>query len=419
MNEPPGGESRPPSRLAPAGGARQQSLRTHNLALVLRAVVDTAAPLTRARIAAALGLTRATASDLVDRLIAARLVDELEPEVVGRAGRPGMLLAPHHGGVAGLGLEIQVDHLAVRVTALDGSSLGQARLAGDHRASDPRIVARRLGHLAERVVTQLPPHVELAGACVAVPALMRAGSGLVALAPNLGWSDVDLVGLLSRHPVLGALPIALGNDADLAARAETRARAVAGETGREEQSFLYIAGEIGIGGAIVVDGEPARGQHGWSGEIGHTVIDRSGPRCACGATGCLEQYAGLDVIRRRSGLPVETTVDQLLDRVHRSIRVRRSLQWASSAIGVAVATTLNLVDVDRVVLGGVYARLFDHLAPGIEREVRSRVLAARWAPVEVVAALTGPDSAATGAGWRVLDDVIADPSRWIAGHPRP
>ncbi|MEO5745832.1 MAG: ROK family transcriptional regulator [Terracoccus sp.] len=405
--------------LSPTGAARQQSLRTHNLALVLRAVVEAPGPLTRARIAGALGLTRATVSDLVDRLIAARLVDELEPELVGRAGRPGMLLAPHRGGVAGLGLEIQVDHLAVRVTTLDGSSLGEAREAGDHRASDPAVVARRLGRLAAQVITQLPLEIELAGACVSVPALLRSGSGIVALAPNLGWSGIDLIPLLAQHPDLGALPIELGNDADLSARAETRARAVAGGMARVEQSFLYIAGEVGIGGAIVVDGEPARGQHGWSGEIGHTVIDRSGPRCACGATGCLEQYAGLDVIRRRSGLSVETTADQLLDRARRSIRVRRSLQWASSAIGVAVATTLNLVDVERVVLGGVYARLFDHLAPGIEREVRARVLAARWTPVEVVAALAGPDSAAKGAGWRVLDGVVADPARWIADHSHP
>ena len=419
MNKPGDDRSRPGLHLPRAGAARQQSLRTHNLALVLRAVVEAPGRLTRARIAAALGLTRATASDLVDRLIAARLVDELETELVGRAGRPGMLLVPHRGGVAGLGLEIQVDHLAVRVTTLDGSSLGEARLAGDYRASDPAVVAHRLGRLAGQVITQLPPEVELAGACVSVPALLRSGSGIVALAPNLGWSGIDLVALLSEHPDLSILPIELGNDADLSARAETRARAVAGGMARDEQSFLYIAGEVGIGGAIVVDGEPARGQHGWSGEIGHTVIDRSGPRCACGATGCLEQYAGLDVIRRRSGLPVETTVDQLLDREQRSIRVRRSLQWAASAIGVAVATALNLVDVERVVLGGVYARLFDHLAPGIEREVRARVLAARWAPVEVVAALAGPDSAATGAGWRVLDGVVADPARWIAGHSRP
>lgn len=417
MNKPRDGRSRPVQSLSPAGAARQQSLRTHNLALVLRAVVEAPGPLTRARIAATLGLTRSTASDLVDRLIAARLVDELEPELVGRAGRPGMLLAPHRGGVAGLGLEIQVDHLAVRVTTLDGSSLGEARLAGDHRASDPAAVARSLGRLAGQVIAQLPPQVELVGACVSVPALLRSGSGVVQLAPNLGWSGVNLVELLCEHPALRTLPIELGNDADLSARAEARARAVADETVREEQSFLYIAGEVGIGGAIVIDGEPARGQHGWSGEIGHVVIDRSGPRCACGATGCLEQYAGLDVIRRRSGLSVETTVEQLLDRERRSIRVRRSLQWASSAIGVAVATTLNLVDVERVVLGGVYARLFDHLAPGIEREVRSRVLAARWAPVEVVAALAGPDSAATGAGWRVLDGVVADPAGWIAAHP--
>lgn len=417
MDKSPGSERRAVPSLSASSAAHQQSLRTHNLALVLRAVVDAPRALTRARIATEVGLSRATASTLVDRLIAARLVDELEPESLRRAGRPGVLLAPHCAGVAGLGLEIQVDHLTVRATALDGSSLGQARQAFDHRASDPAVVARRLGRLAEQVAGHLSPQVELAGACVSVPALLRSGSGIVALAPNLGWSAVDLKALLTKQPALSDLPITLGNDADLSARAEARARGIAGETARKDQSFLYIAGEVGIGGAIVVDGEPARGQHGWSGEIGHVVIDRSGPRCACGATGCLEQYAGLDVIRRRAGLPVGTTVDELLDRQPRSIRVRRSLEWAASAIGVAVATTLNLVDVERVVLGGVYSRLFDHLAPGIEQELSSRVLAARWAPVEVVAALAGPDAAAAGAGWRVLDEIVADPGRWIANRP--
>ena len=163
MNKRGDGESRPGPLLSSAGAARQQSLRTHNLALVLRTVVEAPGPLTRARIAGTLGLTRATVSDLVDRLIAARLVDELEPELVGRAGRPGMLLAPHRGGVAGLGLEIQVDHLAVRVTTLDGSSLGEAREAGDHRASDPAVVARSLGRLASQVITQLPPGTCISG----------------------------------------------------------------------------------------------------------------------------------------------------------------------------------------------------------------------------------------------------------------
>lgn len=399
------------------GAARQESLRTHNLALVLRSVVEATQPVTRARIAASSGLTRATASDLVDRLLAAGLVTELKTEVPGRAGRPGVLLAPAGRGVAALGLEVQVDHLSARVTALDGTALAHARRAGNHRSSNPGTVARQLARVASRALGGLPGGIEVVGACVSVPALLRAGGGVVQLAPNLGWTDVDFTSLLVRQPALQGLAVELGNDADLSARAETSARARAGETARDAQSFLYIAGEVGIGGAIVIGGEPSRGQHGWSGEIGHAVIDRSGPRCACGATGCLEQYAGLDVIRRRSGLGLDVTVEDLLDRVPRSVRLRRSLSWAADAIGVAAATALNLVDVERVVLGGVYASLFEHLAPGIEAQVRARVLAARWSPVEVERAIGGPDSAVIGAGLRVLDRIVADPAAWLASRP--
>ena len=87
---------------AARGAAQQASLREHNLSLVLRAIVEAPTPTTRARIATGLGVTRATASDLVDRLIDARLVDELTPELRSGAGRPGMLLAPAARTVVGV-----------------------------------------------------------------------------------------------------------------------------------------------------------------------------------------------------------------------------------------------------------------------------------------------------------------------------
>ncbi len=174
---------------------------------------------------------------------------------------------------------------------------------------------------------------------------------------------------LAEHLALQGIPLLLGNDADLSARAEVQARATAERTSRDDQSFLYIAGEVGIGGAIVVAGELARGQHGWSGEIGHAVIERDGPLCGCGAHGCLEQYAGRDVIMRSAGLPLDAPVETLLEAASRRGRASRALASAADAIGVAVATTLNLVDVERVVLGGIYARLFDHLRDGISAQV--------------------------------------------------
>jgi predicted NBD/HSP70 family sugar kinase len=83
---------------------------------------------------------------------------------------------------------------------------------------------------------------------------------------------------------------------------------------------------------------------------------------------------------------------------------------------VAVATTLNLVDVERVVLGGIYARLYEHLRQGISAQVNERVLAARWSPVEIGPALAGAGASLSGAGLRVLDEVVADPAGWIAAH---
>ena len=403
----------------PRGAAQQASLREHNLSLVLRAIVEAPAPTTRARLASGLGVTRATASDLVDRLIDARLVDELTPELRSGAGRPGMLLAP--AAEAGTGkqcppVEVQVDHLAVRATDLRGDLVAEARRDGDFRSSAPSTVLRQVARLAAPIVEGLADSVTIAGACVSIPALLRHGSGVVQLAPNLGWRDVDVLGILANHAALQEFPLLLGNDADLSARAEVQARAAAERTSRDAQSFLYLAGEVGIGGAIVVAGELARGQHGWSGEIGHAVIERDGPLCGCGAHGCLEQYAGRDVIMRSAGLSLDTPVDALLEAASRPGRARGALESAADAIGVAVATTLNLVDVERVVLGGIYARLYGHLRQGISAQVNERVLAARWSPVEIGPALAGAGASLSGAGLRVLDEVVADPAGWIAAH---
>ncbi len=408
-------ERAPERPLRDGAGARQASLRAHNLALALRQVLEAPEPTTRARIATASGLTRATVSDLVERLIAAGLVQELRPQASTGAGRPGMLLAPAAATVVGLGLEIQVDHLSVRATDLTGSCLEDERAEVDLRDSDPVAVAGALARLAGPVIERLTRRgIAVAGACVSIPAVLRAGAGPVRLAPNLGWRDVDLVALLERRPELAGIRCEIGNDADLAARAETRTRAGAGHPA---QSFFLVSGEVGIGGAIVVDGRLSTGQHGWSGEIGHVVIDRSGPVCGCGAHGCLEAYAGLDVIVRAAGLPVATGVPALLEQAERPGAALRSLEAAADAIGTAAATALNLVDVERVVLGGVYADLFDHLAPRVRRVVGERVLAARWSEVAVERSLAGPEAAVTGAGLRVLDRIIDHPAAWIESHP--
>jgi predicted NBD/HSP70 family sugar kinase len=395
--------------------ARQGSLREHNLALVLRHVLDAAAVTaatgapspSRADVATATGLARGSVSSLVDLLIGARLLAELPPVATARAGRPAVPLVPAAGTVAGLGAEVNVDYVGVQALDLAGEVLAQRTTAGDFRHSDPARVLALLARLVGEVRAELPVDARLAGMCLALPGLVDRVTGPLRLAPNLGWRDVDVVALLAAHPEIDGMSVRLANEANLAARAEARA-GVAG------QSFLYVSGEVGIGAAIVLDGEVFAGRHGWSGELGHTVVDQQGPRCTCGARGCLEQYAGKDALLRAAGRDVEEPVEALIAAVSAGDeRAARALRSAGEALGVALANFVNLVDVETIVLGGIYAPLAPWLTDAVVAQLRSRVLASAWEDARVGVAAGGVHAAMTGAAVVVLRAVADDPAAWL------
>jgi predicted NBD/HSP70 family sugar kinase len=395
-----------------ASAIRQANLREHNLGLVLRIIVDATSPHSRADIAATTGLTRATVSSLVDALIEARLVTELPPVMSQRAGRPAVPLIPAAGTIAAVGMEVNVDYLGVRMVDLSGAVLGQETRDGDFRGSDPARVIPELVGLYLKVTGSVEAAVRIAGAGLALPGLVDRTAGPVRLAPNLGWRDVDVASLF-RAELDGtagdSLPILLDNEATLAARAECDALRTLGL-----HTFLYLSGEVGVGGALVLDGSIFGGRHGWSGEIGHTVIDPDGPRCRCGATGCLEQYAGKDALMAAAGLDLGLPIDDLQRAAAAGDPAAvASFDTAAHALGTAIANAVNLIDVETVVLGGLYARLAGDLVPGIERVLAQRVLAAPWSAMRVRSAVVREAAAMTGAASAVLSQVIDHPSEWM------
>src|SRR6266511_4097236 len=225
--------------------------------------------------------------------------------------------------------------------------------------------------------------------------------------PNLGWRDVDAAAALSRSPAVADLPLTVDNEANLAALGELHASPPG------SGNFLYVSGEIGIGAGIVLDGALYRGARGWSGELGHVAVRPDGPRCRCGAQGCLEQYAGQETILRAARL-VDGTVQSLAERAATGDSAAlAALASAADALGVAVAGVVNLLDVDTVLLGGVYAPLAPWLVPGITAEIDRRVLTAAWSPVTVCAATLAGDAAVVGAAV-VVRPVRDNPERWLA-----
>lgn len=400
-----------PDQAMPA--ARQSFLREHNLSLLLRQIIDSPQPVSRAQLAKTTGLTRATVSALVDRLLAGSMIEELDPRVADGAGRPGVPLRPASSGVVGLGLGVQLDHVGARVVNLAGVVLEERIVPGNFRASDPQAVVGRLAELTDRMVATLTRRGErLAGVGVSVPGSVQKTTQVLRYAPNLDWYDVDVADLLRTHVDLGDLPVLVGNDADLAARAEARARSGARRTPRQEQSFLYVTCEVGLGGAIVVRGDLP---DGWSGDLGHIAVDRAGPPCGCGARGCLEQYAGRDTMLIRSGIGVGSSMDDLRRAVDAGERAPGlSVADAAEGLGVVISSTLNLVTLDTVVLGGAFVPIADLLVPTIDRHVKRRTFASRWQPISVEAGVAGPLAPLTGAALLVVDEVVANPTALLA-----
>ena len=390
-------------------GARPSSLRAGNLALVLRTVCAAAEPPSRADVAGATGMTRATAARLADELVAAGLLDEVERAPTARRGRPATPLAPGCR-FAALGLQVDAGLLAARVVDLRGHVVAEHVEDGDLVGSDPVPTLERLTGLALGLVDRLPRQLRLVGAGLALPGIVDVGDGVLLRAPNLGWSDQRPADVLARVLPEDLVPL-LGNEADLAAR--TVAETAPGRAG-PYRDFLYLSGQIGIGGAAVLAGRVMTGSSGWAGEVGHVCVDPAGPSCRCGSTGCLEQYAGRDALLAAAGLPRGSASGVLAARAAEGDPgALRALDTAGWALGVTLAGVLNVLDIPSVVLGGHLAELGDLLCPRVEAHLARRVLSARWRRPAIAAAPAAPGAGATGAALRALDAVLADPARWL------
>ncbi len=139
------------------------------------------------------------------------------------------------------------------------------------------------------------------------------------------------------------------------------------------------------------------------------MIERDGPPCGCGGRGCLEQYAGLQVLLRASGSPDLASLVAAAGSGDR--RARDAIAAAGAALGVGLASLLNVVDLPAVVLGGVYAPLFDLLAPPLRAELDRRSLSG--APVGLGRSELGTEAAVLGAAGALVDRALADPAALV------
>lgn len=397
------------------GLANQRAVRRHNLGVVLRHLSEHG-PRSRATIAVETGLNKTTVSSLVTELIGLDLVVERGLEQRGTVGRPGQVVELSGSGVVALGLEINVDYIAVRALDLTGAERHRSIDVRDNRRVEVDVVLDRLAALATGALDEVQAEgLRPVGATVALPGLVDAAAGRLLVAPNLGWNDVAVVEGLHERLSTPAFPLAADNEANLAALAELWEG-----TARGLNDVLYVSGEIGVGAGIIVAGELFRGSQGFGGEFGHMTVDPNGRPCACGSRGCLETIVGLEALLERAGLDpagAATTTGSGRPVADLAGRARMGDEQALAALreagrwlGLGIASAANLLNFQAVVLGGFFAQLATWLAAPIAHELETHVLASQWAIPRVLPSTLGPEAAVRGAAAQSLRRVLADPA---------
>lgn len=396
--------------LARTRGIAADELRRHNLSTVLEGI-HIEGSVSRADLTARTGLNRSTIRGLLVELIELGLVVEDSVTNKSSPGRPSSVARARPKGAVALAIELEVDYTAVATVGLGGQIFDKVRASNPHHEAAPETIVGMLNGLTAPLLAALPSGHTVIGAGVAAAGLVRRSDGFLTVSPNRGWRDAPLGAMIAES--LGIADVYVSNEADVSVLAESR-RGVA----RDHRNVIYVAGEVGLGLGLVVDGTPMMGAAGYAGEAGHTVINPNGRPCRCGSTGCWETEVGEEAFARMIGAQWQgqrhELIDELLRRAHGGdpdvfAAFREIGRW----LGIGVGNLVNIFNPDLVVFGGFYHPLFPFLEQAITDAASTVALSAPWATCRICRSDLGLDARLIGAAELVFTELIADPASVI------
>jgi glucokinase len=252
------------------------------------------------------------------------------------------------------------------------------------------------------------------GCGVGLPGFVDRRTGIVHGVPNLRV----LEGVALARELSGRLgvPTAADNDANAAALAEAWQGA-----GQGAESVLMLTLGTGVGSGLVLGGRVYTGRSGYAGEFGHLQVKPDGVPCGCGSWGCLETEVGVagwvrraEAARERAGgrtalAGVALDPERIVDAARAGDPVALAVVDESAALlSVAIAFALDLLNVEKVVIGGGVAAAGEFLLGRIRDEVRRRTFAQIFADAEIVPAALGGDAGVVGAARLAMQAAGAD-----------
>src|SRR5436309_6626346 len=269
--------------------------------------------------------------------------------------------------------------IEVAMTTMRGVLISEAGQTLDRRESkyEPDNLIKSIADLAG----ELRKSGEIKSVGLAIPGLVNRETDRVLVSTGLPFTAREHIH--SELMEATGLRFELENDANAAAYGEYKAGA-----GRDARDIFYIGIGEAIGGAIILDGKLWLGASGCAGEIGHITIDTDGAECVCGNTGCLETVAsGPNLVRRarerlnrdstsslsKLGLRDDFTAEDIAREAKNSDDfAAMMLERTGRSIGIAVASMINLLSLERVIVGGPIMEAGEFLLDPIIEEAKKR-----------------------------------------------
>ncbi|MDR0960521.1 MAG: ROK family transcriptional regulator [Propionibacteriaceae bacterium] len=374
----------------------QTSLREANRARIVE-TIKSFGGLTQVELADATGLSSATVSIIVKELVHAGIV---ATRSTSRNGRRAIhvTLARRLGLVAGIHFSRR--YLRVALADLSGEIVAEhgLPLSSDHRADTGLDRAALL--ITDMMTSIEAEREELLQVCLGLSAPLSSATGAI-YTPGIlrGWDGLDIAAALEQRL---HVPVLIDNDANLGALAECRAGA-----GRESRMVVYLNVNEGIGAGLYLNGDIVRGATGAAGEIGHMSSDENGPICYCGNRGCLEMVAGsramLESLRPTHG---DLRLSDLVAKAHEGDPgCRRVIGDSARRIGIALAQVCNILDPERVVVGGAIAATGDLFLDPLRVVTARHTLPGEGPSIDIVAGCLGERAEVTGAIFAALGAV--------------
>jgi predicted NBD/HSP70 family sugar kinase len=385
-------------------GQRSETVRRSNLSAIVREL-HVRGPLSRSDLVAITGLTRSAIRGLIGELVAGGLVTEVPNQPAGTPGRPSPIVRPNPDAALVIALEVNVDSLAAALVGFGGTVRHLTRVDRPRAHLSVEAIVGDLVDLARPMLHDTDPDA-LIGVGVAVAGIVRRSDGLVRMAPNLGWRDVPLAERL-REALPVVVPVWVANEADLGGLAEHRRGAAIGV-----DEVLYVMGEVGVGGNMIVEGRPVIGVDGYAGEIGHMPVNPEGGPCACGSHGCWETEIGEGALLVRAGLPADGGREAIGEVIRAAAsgepRAVEAVEEVGRWLGIGIASLVNVLNPRLVVVGGILERLHPLFSRKLDAAVVRYALPPAREHLRIVPGRLGEDAPTLGAAELAFEPLLAD-----------